>query len=240
MPELVTDCPRCATKRITFTVLNAHMLKSNHPWKDEYEAFCVCRHCQRSTTFILSSANPTTKKYISNSTELIKVPGSLNFLVDVDRYLSVRDVASVSPPEHLPPKIAAVFREGATCRAVACYNAAATMFRLCLDLATRDKLPPPSNGDTEGPAAPNYKTRRDLGLRLPWLFANEILPEDLRDLSHTVKEDGNDGAHAGTMTAEDVDDLLDFTTALLERMYTEPARLSLARERRDARRRPVD
>ena len=54
--------------------------------------------------------------------------------------------------------------------------------------------------------------------------------------SSCVKEDENDGAHEGTLSKEDAYELLDFTTALLERMYTEPERLRLAKERRDARR----
>ena len=50
-----------------------------------------------------------------------------------------------------------------------------------------------------------------------------------------------DGAHAGTLTKDDAADLLDFTSRLLDRMYTEPARLKLAEERRDARRKkPVE
>ena len=150
-------------------------------------------------------------------------------------YVSIKDVAAEVPPEHLPSNIDSVFREAVTCKSVGCFNAAATMFRLCLDLATREKLPTVTAG---AEVTPNYRTRRDLGLRLPWLFDNNLLPEDLRDLSHAVKEDGNDGAHSGTMTGEDVDDLLDFTTSLLERIYTEPARVKLAKERREARRQP--
>jgi hypothetical protein len=58
--------------------------------------------------------------------------------------------------------------------------------------------------------------------------------DDVKD--NDGKEDGNDGAHAGTLTKEDAEDLLDFATALFERMYTEPERLRLARERREKRR----
>lgn len=58
----------------------------------------------------------------------------------------------------------------------------------------------------------------------------------LRELSLCIKEDGNDGAHAGSLTKDDAEDLLDFTFALLERIYTEPERLRLAQERRNARR----
>jgi hypothetical protein len=92
------------------------------------------------------------------------------------------------------------------------------------------------NGEVDGL---NAKTRRDLGLRLRWLFDNRHLPDGLRDLSTCIREDGNDGAHAGTLTKEDADDLLDFTTALLERIYTEPAKLKLADERRKARREAI-
>lgn len=64
----------------------------------------------------------------------------------------------------------------------------------------------------------------------------KILPESLRELSKCVREDGNDGAHAGTLVKDDAEDLLDFTSALLERIYTEPERLIIAQKRRDARR----
>ena len=104
------------------------------------------------------------------------------------------------------------------------------MFRLCVDLATKSKLP------AEETTGLNARTRRDLGLRLPWLFENGLLPESLKDLSSCIKEDGKDGAHAGNLTEDDAADLLDFLVALLGRIYTEPERIRLAKERRDARR----
>ena len=107
------------------------------------------------------------------------------------------------------------------------------MFRLCVDLVTRPFLSDPSE---DSKPQPNAKIRRDLGLRLPWLFDNGILPSDLRELAQCVKEDGNDGAHMGALTKLDAEDLLDFTTVLLERLITEPERLRLAQTRRDDRR----
>ena len=85
-------------------------------------------------------------------------------------------------------------------------------------------------------AKPNNKVKRSLGLRLQWLFEKGLLPVALQELSEAIKEDGNDGAHEGTLTKAEAEDLQDFTVALLERLYTEPERLRLARERRDARR----
>jgi len=42
-------------------------------------------------------------------------------------------------------------------------------------------------------------------------------------------------AHAGNLEKEDIEDLLDFTVAFLERQITEPKKLELAEERRQAR-----
>ena len=181
---------------------------------------------------MLSESVNSDYKYV-HKTGLLKVEGALNNFVDIEGHISLKDNASVAPPEFLPKEIDAVFREGATCLAVGCYNAAGTMFRLCVDLATRSMLP------LEETSGLNAKTRRDLGLRLPWLFETGRLPDSLKDLSSCIKEDGNDGAHAGNLNQTDADDLLDFTSVLLERIYTEPERLRLAKERRDARRTSV-
>src|SRR5262245_38359493 len=103
------------------------------------------------------------------------------------------------------------------------------MFRLCVDISTRSLLPKP---DQPGTTQPTAKERRDLGLRLAWLFKNHHLPPSLEELAKCIREDGNDGAHMGSLGQEDAEDLLDFTVALLERLYTEPERLRLAQERR--------
>jgi hypothetical protein len=156
--------------------------------------------------------------------------GAVNQYMNIDGIISLKDRVTIPTPEHTPEKIGKVFQEGATCLTLACNNAAGTMFRLCIDLVTKELLPV---GEHEGL---NHRTKRDLGLRLPWLFDNGILPEPLRDLSACVREDGNDGAHKGTLTNDEANDLLDFTTILLERIYTEPQRVKVAQARRVKRR----
>ncbi|WP_232834592.1 DUF4145 domain-containing protein [Rhodoferax ferrireducens] len=104
------------------------------------------------------------------------------------------------------------------------------MFRLSVDLATQELLPPASEV-----GGPNGRQRRDLGLRLQWLFDNGKLPEELHDLAHCIKEDGNDGAHRGTLSEADAEDMLDFTVHLLERRYTLPKRILDAAARRAER-----
>jgi hypothetical protein len=230
MSELVTDCPRCRATRTTFDVEGQIITRYEYNWQTWYELFCVCRHCNRSTIFRACDQGIDEKEITQKQGGLPSVKGSINRLVRLEGFISLKDEGGVEPPEYLPEDIKAAFVEGATCKAVKCHNAAAAMFRLCIDLATRPLLPATDEGGL------NRKVRRDLGLRLPWLFDHDKLPEGLRDLSTCVKEDGNDGAHAGTLGSEDAEDLLDFTLALLERMFTEKHRLELAKQRREDRR----
>lgn len=227
MSELVANCPRCKANQMTFDLLCQIPAGIEYNWKHYCEAFCVCRACKRSTVFVLSQKDIPHQELFKN---LVSLPGAVNRIADVEDYISLKHMASQSPPEHLPKNVEAAFREGASCLSIGCYNAAGTMFRLCIDLATRAMLP---DEEVEGL---NARTRRDLGLRLPWLFNNSLLPEALRELSSCIKDDGNDGAHQGTLTADDARDIFDFTYVLLERIYTEPKRLELAKERREARR----
>ncbi len=228
MSELVADCPRCGAKHMTFDLTQENLTHERHEWQQWYEAFCVCRQCKKATIFVLSQ-NVDSDHAVVHEKTLQSLTVAINRYMNVEGYVSNKDRATVVAPEHVPPAVAAIFDEGARCLAVECFNAAGTMFRLCVDLATRSMLP---EGEAEGL---NSRTRRDLGLRLPWLFDHGRLPEALRDLSHCIREDGNDGAHDGTLTEVDAEDLLDFTTVLLDRMYTEPKRLELAKERRDRR-----
>ena len=229
MSELVSDCPRCNAKRMTFDLISYISTGIDYGWRHWYEAFCICRKCHGATVFTLKEKEIWVFDALEKKPLHAQTRGA-NDLVDIDGYISIKDFGQISPPEFLPEKIERVFREGSKCLSVDCHNAAGSMFRLCIDLTTKSMLP---ETDENGL---NSKIRRNLGLRLPWLFQNAILPNSLQDLSTCIKEDGNDGAHDGSLTKEESEDLLDFTTALLERIYTEPERLRLAQERRNSRR----
>lgn len=133
MALLVANCPRCRVKKITFDLASANQTKIYADWQREYEAFCICRECNKTTTFVLRQ-----KEYKESATfkkGLVTLDGSVNQYVSVEGYINLKDFASKSPPEHLPDNIEAVFREGAACMAIGCFNAAGTMFRLCVDLS---------------------------------------------------------------------------------------------------------
>lgn len=229
MSELVADCPRCGSSKITFNLLSSTKVGVRYDWQVIHEAFCVCRRCHRSTVFVLTQTEIVHKHYL-DKTELVNIPFAVNEMFRVEDYVSLKDSDAESPPEFLPSPIETTFTEGAKCLAIGCFNASAAMYRLCLDMATNELLP------TEDVDGLNAKIRRSLGFRLDWLFNTGRLPEALRELSLCVKDDGNDGAHEGTLGKADAEDLHDFTYTLLERLYTEPERLKQAKARREARR----
>jgi hypothetical protein len=230
MAEIVANCPRCGAQHITFDVKAVNLTHVRYGWQHFYEAFGICRNCASSTTFVLEEQAEHHDIHLFQKKSPLEIADSLNGYFRIRGFISLRDQNVAAPPKHVADEIASVFCEGATCMTVECWNAAGAMFRACVDLATRPMLP------AEETPGLNHRTRRDLGLRLPWLFDNGALPNDLREISTCIREDGNDGAHQGTLTKEDAEDLLDFTVALLERLFTEPRRLEIAKERREERR----
>jgi hypothetical protein len=234
MAVIVADCPRCRAKKMTMDVLSSVIVGIEYDWQPTAEAFCVCRNCGKATIYLLVISNYDFVK-TSAGMKPYEFKGSLMpFIDEPERYISLRDMGAQSPPDYVAPDVANAFNQGATCFAVECWDAAAAMFRKSIDLATRPMLP---EAEEEGL---NAKVRRDLGLRLPWLFKTNRLPSDLKDLSVCIREDGNDGAHAGALNKIDAEDVLDFTRALLERIYTEPERLKIATARRAERRKPKE
>lgn len=232
MATLIEDCPRCHSKRMTFDILGRNAIKQRFGhanWQQNFEVFSKCRHCLQGTIFVVCLNNYGVSNSIGNSDYWGNK--NINSDFEVSTFISVKDFAAITPPEFLPPEVENAFTEGAACLSIRAFNAAAAMFRLSVDLATKGYLPP---GDRDG--GPNRKQRRELASRLEWLFDEGILAGDLKDLASSVREDGNDGVHDGTLGREDAEDLADFATALLTRIYTEPARVELARQRRISRR----
>ncbi|HGM5513836.1 TPA: DUF4145 domain-containing protein [Stenotrophomonas maltophilia] len=229
MAEITSECSRCGTPHTTFDVGAMNWRDQDFGWKDIHEVFAVCRSCKKGSILVVATNDYESYKDLKMIGGIGQATGVLNHFVDVIGVINIKDVASIAPPEHLPAPIEAAFSEGASCLAIGCVNAAAAMFRLCVDLATIDLVP------AVGEGAPNPRTARELGLRLVWLFENGKLPEDLHDLSVCIKDDGNDGVHRGSLSSAEAEDLLDFTTELLRRRYTEKERIRLARERKEAR-----
>ncbi len=228
MAFMVENCPRCSAQYINFKIIGASKYLTVAPTDrtkvhgDYYEMQCVCLGCKKSTIFNVLHKEG---RHNFEDEHLMGLVGNIKEYVSIIGPVTPADLSFELPPEHLPQDIELAFIEGSKCLSINCFNASATMYRLCLDFATKDLLPPLGE-------EPGTKIRRSLGLRMGWLFDNGLLPEALRDLAECVKDDGNDGAHEGILDEESALDLKDFAYILLERLYTEKYRLEQAKQRR--------
>ncbi|MCY3844006.1 MAG: DUF4145 domain-containing protein [Acidobacteria bacterium] len=223
MPELVTDCPRCRAHRTTFDADADTFAGIGTAGNRQYEVFCVCRACKRATIFMLEERDHIRAQQLRARLTQSQPLAAIRPSASVDsfrllRHVSPPDVDTAAPPEELPSDIKGAFREATKCAAVACYNAAGAMFRLCLDLATKG---------VKG---------KNLAARLEALCEQKQFSPELRELGSAVRLNGNDAAHDGSLDEEAVEDLEAFATRFLTQLYTEPARLRAAKERREMRR----
>ena len=225
MSMLVADCPRCGAQKMTFDLTKSHSISVYG--KEQYEAFCICRRCKQTTVFVLVVPGPSRGKFKTNRLEDGK--DTVNSVVFIEGYISIKDLSKTQPPEHLPEKINAAFKEGAACLAIGCFNAACIMFRSCVDLATQSRF-------AKELEKFNSHERRSLGSRLDRLFSEEHLSLRLKALSQCIKDDGDDGAHKGGLGKVEARNMQDFAIQLLEELYTTPKEVELAIERTKKRR----
>lgn len=233
MPTLLSDCPRCGATKSTFDVLANNPVASRYlraSWHSHYEAYCVCRHCHTGTVFVLVLIN----QRLADQGELQnfwKSSVNLNDHFEPVSFISIKDFNKAKCPEHVPEQVKTAFDEAAASLAIGAHNAACAMFRASIDLATKDLIPP---AGTEG--GPTDRQRKTLFTRIQWLIGEGRISQDLEDLATCIREDGNDGVHECSLGEDDANDNLDFTEALLRRLYTEPTRVLIAQDRRSARR----
>lgn len=240
--SLFFDCPNCGATKSTFDVLASNVINQTPPFI-KWQFYGVCRGCLKGVTIngAPNVENSLKVRELVNPKQTIIIPGlqipkldllpkgsSLNHYF-TSFYVSNYSLGKIDSPEHLPQEIKIIFEEAATCLATKCFNASAAMFRLCLDMTTKDIL---NKNKHLNPTQDNNKT---IHKRLNWIFENHLLSANLEDLSRCIKDDGNDGAHDGTIGQIEADDLFDFTSVLLEQVYTQPEKVRIARERRQER-----
>lgn len=222
------DCPRCGQVQTTFDVrANTFAGKSDgilHQW----ECFLQCRSCLQPSIGLLRrtvhTEEPPAKfsgKYVNVLFELVE------WIFEVPNRRRC--------PDYVPDDVKRIFEEAASCAAIGAWDASGTMFRKTLDVATRAITPAPDSSSAPRPG--NWKTYKDLRLRLDWLFEQHLLSPALKDLSSCIHEDGNDAAHdaAGLGRAE-AEDLGDFSESVLESLFTLPGQIRANQKRREERR----
>ena len=220
---LIRDCPRCGTKQITFDVLAASDVERKNGFP-AYEAFCCCRSCSKSSIFLV-----TIRKNLS-----FRMNDYLKNDLNLNNILKDTEVVTIYPrtfaiPKHVPPKINKPFREALICQAIQAYNAAGCMLRTTVDLATKKMLE-----DLQGRNPPKIK-KDNLARRIKLLHDEKQLTQNLKELSTNIRLDGNDAAHEANLEKDDVEAMSDFTTLLLEEIYTNPKKFEIAEKRRKKR-----
>jgi hypothetical protein len=222
-------CPRCDVDRVTFDI-RSWPSRGAGLYK-RMECFLVCRHCYKSSIFLLEKDQQT-------SPELEDLPGHFanEMWEEVEQVVLLGNARAC--PDYVPNDIQIIFDEAAKCLAINCYDASGTMFRKVVDRTTRNMLPvQPDNDDQTHGDYIAWKVRKDLKLRLEWLLKAGKIASALEPLLESVREDGNDAAH-DTIGSEEAEDLQDFTVVLLETIFTVPGQVEANRVRREARRRP--
>lgn len=226
-PMYIADCPRCRHAQVTFDIL-ASAYAGKIDYDQHFECFLRCRSCFRTSIGLLRQIHSDDSNPMTHSNQYVGIFYELKKWVSI--IPSKREV-----PAFVPDEIARIFDEAASCAGIGAWDAAGTMFRKVLDVATRERTPSPESDDAVKPSS--WKIFKDLRLRLNWLFENGLLDRSLEDLSSCIHADGNDAAHdVYGIGKEEAEDLADFTEQILEVIYTLPGQIDENRRRRDQRR----
>ena len=223
---ITADCPRCAFKDRKFKVKEANNITEydgvgQFGEKDyefaSYELFAVCPECEEATVFIICEKHDDENQAVMSCAPPMQIEGSLDEYFHIAYFICLSRNPTRSVPEFIPENIETAFKEGTACLAIKNWSAAGAMFRKCLDLTAKDKLAKKDHG-------------KKLSIKIKCLLQEKILPEDLKKIAKNIMLDGNDGLHNRTLTEEEAEDSLVFTSILLRRIYTEPERKKETKE----------
>ena len=220
---LIHDCPRCGTKQITFDILAASNVGTKNGFP-AYEAFCCCRSCNGSSIFLVTIRNDA----LYGIEHVLKHKSSLNNVLNDTELVKIFPGISAIPKD-IPLEISIPFCEALICQAIQAHNAAGCMFRTTVDLVTKKMLE-----DLQGKNPPK-NAKDNLAQRIKLLYDEGLLTHSLKELSTSIRLDGNDAAHEANLEKDDVEAMNDFTTLLLEEIYTNPKKIELAAKRRKER-----
>lgn len=226
--QFIADCPICSAQKITFDALECYWIPD-----DRYAqvVFSACRHCSQVSLFDIRF-NSQGFLYQFNSEGIIinSLASSISLHPPVFGNLT-------KCPEHSPEEVKAAFDEANRCIAIAAWSAAGAMFRRCIDLATRNLIPSEQLENIGQPEHISWKIYKDLRLRIDWLISRNHIDRRISPLIDCIREDGNDAAHAAESLDHDAClDLLDFSVAVLNVVFTEPGKIGESIRRRNERR----
>jgi len=205
---LVRDCPHCGAEKVAMRPIGQAPVGPNKTTAAFScnrcnEVLCVSfMHPPKGAGWITSTntGDFDAVARASNSTVICEYP----------------EKEALEAPESISDAVRRAFVQGLDNARRGHTDAAASMFRKAIDVATRE-LDPSTAGKL-------------LAARINLLASNGKLTEDLKDWAHLIRLDGNQGAHDDEeLTHAEIDQLKDFTRLFLIYTFTLPAQV-LARK----------
>jgi len=217
MAFFVRDCVRCGVRRIQHQVIGQAYIRDMN-----WEVIGACPDCGSASIyyFQLRAAGQQPMSFTNGN---IEGPHSTLASQSV-RIATVPLELSV----HIPSRIAGLFREANECRQMTWYEAAGSMYRKTLDVATKHIF-------THDPRLADKNPANALRSRIKAMGELGILDHDIVELADIVALDGNDAVHdEDPYTKEEAEALEDLTFDLLDRLFVRPAKIAAVKAKQIA------
>lgn len=205
---LVRDCPHCAVTGVAMRPIGIVSTGVN-----KSTAAFACNRC--SEVLCISFFHPPNAAgwVTSNGT------GDFDTIAKSSNVIAIREYPekdALQAPDHISAAVKRAFSQGLDNARRGNTDAAASMFRKAIDVATRELDPSCSE--------------KPLAKRIDLLADNGKLTTDLKEWAHLIRLDGNQGVHDDEeLSAYEIGQLQEFTRLFLTYTFTLPAQV-LARK----------
>lgn len=192
-------CPHCGTASVAFHVSWSYRLSEN-----KGIAVAICGKCRFPISIKITGYESNPEKYMGDLTD--------KWFVD--------EVWPTSPileaPKHTPKNVARRFLEGEEAYRRQSWNAAVSMYRSALDIATK--------------TMPKIPDKLSFYNRLIWLHDNHFITQQMKDWADHVRIEGNEALHDPDDFEEaDVRPLRVFAETFLRYIYELPGEVAAFR-----------
>ncbi|HWD14316.1 MAG TPA: DUF4145 domain-containing protein [Pseudochrobactrum sp.] len=217
MAFFVRDCVRCGVRKIQHHVIGQTYIREYF-----WEVVGACTDCKTASVYKFQLRLPGTKPATFTDGNIETPSTTLS-----SQSVRVATIA-MELSEHIPERIAGLLREANECRQMTWYEAAGSMYRKTLDVATKYIY-------SHDPRLVEKRPADALRVRIKSLGEMKILEDDIVELADIVALDGNDATHdVDPYTREEAEALEDLTLDLLERLFVRPARIAAVKAKQIA------